>query len=149
MAKKKTRVIDVEDDTEIPLDIDPAMVEFIILKARAFDAKTAPVEPDPGSNEIDDDEREVLEDYPSDQTQAELRDAIEGLSEDAAIDLVALYWVGRGDYSRAEWDEARAAAAERGTEPVADYLLGEPQLGDFLEEGISELGYHPQDYGPE
>lgn len=149
MAKKKNRVIDIEDETAIPLDIDPATVEFIILKAMAFDAKTAPVEPDPGSNEIDDDEREVLEDYASDQTEAELRDAIEGLSEDAAIDLVAIYWLGRGDFDRAEWAEARAAAAERATQSVADYLLGEPELGDFLEEGITQLGYHPQDYGPE
>jgi hypothetical protein len=150
MAKPvKRHVIDVEDDTEIPLEIDPAMLEFIILKARAFDVKTPPVEPDPGSNAVDDGERGVLEDYPSDETQTELRDAIEGLSDDAAVDLVAMLWVGRGDFGRAEWGEARALARERSGEPVADYLMGEPNLGDFLEEGLSALGYTPQDYGPE
>ena len=150
MAKPpKKHVIDVEDDGEIPLDIDPAAVEFIILKARAFDVKTAPVEPDPGTNEIDDGERGVLEDYPSDETQTELRDAIEQLFDDAAIDLVAMLWLGRGDFSREEWAEARAAAAERADSPLATYLMGEPNLGDFLEEGLTTLGYVPQEYGPE
>ncbi len=149
MAKSKKTIIDVEDDSAIPLDIDPALVEFIILKARAFDVKVAPVEPDPGSNEIDDGERGVLEDYPSDQTETELRDAIEQISDDAAVDLVAMLWLGRGDFSRDAWSEARAAAAERSAVPLADYLLGEPNLGDFLEEGLTALGYQPQDYGPE
>jgi hypothetical protein len=150
MAKPtKRHIVDVEDDSEIPIDIDPALVEFIILKARAFDVKTAPVEPDPGSNATDDGERGVLEDYPSDQTETELRDAIEQVSDDAAIDLVAMLWLGRGDYSRGEWQEARAAAAERSAGPLCDYLLGEPNLGDFLEEGLTALGYQPQEYGPE
>ena len=119
------------------------------MKARAFDVKTAPVEPDPGGNEIDDGERGVLEDYPSDQTQTELRDAIDQLSDDAAIDVVAMLWVGRGDFSREEWQEAREAAAERAAGPLSAYLMGEPNLGDFLEEGLAALGYTPQDYGPE
>ncbi len=151
MTKRTVRrhVIDVEDDSALPLEIDPALVEFMILKARAFDVKVAPVEPDPGSNAADDGERAVLEDHPSDQTETELRDAIEGLSDLAAIDLVAMFWIGRGDYGREELDEARSLAAERTGQPVADYLLGEPNLGDFLEEGLVTLGYVPEDYGPE
>jgi hypothetical protein len=151
MAKKpvKRHVIDVEDDSDVPLEIDPALVEFMILKARAFDVKVPPVEPDPGSNAADDGERGVLEDYPSDQTETELRDAIEGLSDEAAIDLVAIFWIGRGDFGREELGQARTLAVERGGEPVANYLLGEPNLGDFLEEGLVTLGYVPEDYGPE
>ena len=41
----------------------------------------------------------------------ELRDAIAGLNEDEVIDVIALVWVGRGDYSRAEWGEARRLAS--------------------------------------
>jgi hypothetical protein len=78
-----------------------------------------------------------------------LRDALGGLSDDAAIDLVAMFWIGRGDFSREEFAEARALAVERAGEPVADYLLGEPALGDFVEEGLVALGYVPEDYGPE
>ena len=142
-------MIEVEDDSAVPLEIDPAIVEFIILKARAFDVKVEPVEDDPGTNEGDDGERGVLEDYPSDLTETELRDAIEGLSEQAAIDLVAMLWIGRGDFTREELGQARGLAVERGQEPVADYLLGEPNLGDFLEEGLVQLGYVPEEYGPE
>jgi hypothetical protein len=145
----KKQIIDIADDTPVALDVDPEAVGFIILKARAFDAKTAPVEPDPGSNETDYGEHGVLEDYPSDRTQEELRDAIAQLSDDAAIDLVALLWVGRGDYGRVEWREARALAAERATKPTVDYLMGEPNFGDFLEEGLAALGYQPSDYGPD
>jgi hypothetical protein len=144
----KRHVIDVEDGTPIEIDLDPAIAEFIILRARAFDVKVPPVEPDPGSNAVDDGERGVIEDYPSDETETELRDAIEGLSEDAALDLVAVLWIGRGDFTAAEWGEARALAAEREMGDVADYLMGEPSLGDFLEEGMTALGYTPQDFGP-
>jgi hypothetical protein len=148
MAAKK-HVIDVEDGMPVELDLDPAIGEFIILKARAFDGKVAPVEPDPGSNAIDDEERGIIEDYPEDETETELRDAIEGLSDDAAYDLVAVFWIGRGDYTGAEWEEARAAAVERGGVDIAGYLMGDPSLGDFLEEGFIALGYRPQDYGPD
>jgi hypothetical protein len=147
MAKK--HVIDIADDSAIPLNIDPVLVEFIILKARAFDAKVPQVESDPGSNAVDDDDLGVIEDDPSDETETEVRDAIEGLADDAAIDLVAMLWIGRGDFSREELGQARALAVERSGEPVADYLLGEPNLGDFLEEGLVALGYVPQEYGPD
>jgi hypothetical protein len=150
MAKQppKKHIIDVGEDPSVALDIDPALVEFIILKARAFDGKTLPVEPDPGSNPSDDGDLEILGDYPTDQTETELRDAIEQLSDDAATDLVAMFWVGRGDFSRDEWEQARELAVQRSGKPRAAYLMGEPNLGDFLEEGIISLGYSPQDYGP-
>jgi hypothetical protein len=144
----KKHVIDVKDGNPIELDLDPAIAEFIILKARAFDVKVPPVGPDPGLNAIDDNERGVIEDYPSDETEAELRDAIEGLSEDAAIDLVAVFWIGRGDFTAGDLQDAREAAADRSGPNVANYLMGEPSLGDFLEEGLTQLGYRPQDFGP-
>jgi hypothetical protein len=143
------RTINVEDAASVPLVMEPAVVEFIIQKARAFDVKVPPVEPDPGSNPADDDEREIIEDYPSDQTETELRDAIEQLGQDEAIDLLALFWVGRGDFSAAQWEEAREMAAQRGRN-LAAYLMGEPILGDLLEEGLTALGYYSgQQYGPE
>jgi hypothetical protein len=38
------------EDTPIELNISPEKVCYIIIKAREFDAKVEPVEPDPGSN---------------------------------------------------------------------------------------------------
>ncbi len=147
MAKK--HVVNIEDSEPVAIDLDPAAAEFIILKARAFDVKVDPVEPDPGSNAIDDNERGVIEDYPSDETETELRDAIDQLTDDAAIDLIAIFWIGRGDFTAAEWQDARSLAEERGQKGISSYLMGEPNLGDFVEEGLTQLGYRPQDFGPE
>jgi hypothetical protein len=104
------------------------------------------VEPDPGSNPSDDQERGILEDYADDPTLDELRTAIGTLDDDELIDVIALAWVGRGDFSRVDWGEARALARERHQQPSTDYLVGMPALGDYLEEGLAELGYSCSDY---
>ncbi len=128
------------------LNISLEKVCFIIVKAREFDAKVDPVEPDPGSNPADAGEREVLEDYSDDATASELLAAIDGLNEDEVIDLIALAWLGRGDYDKAEWMEARALAGERHRHQSGAYLAGMPMLGDYLEEGLSQLGYSCESY---
>ena len=125
----------------VEINIDPSKVCFIIIKARQFDAKVDPAEPDPGSNEADDGQQEILEDYADDPTLEELRSAIDAVNEDEAIDLVALAWVGRGDFTRGEWAQARALARQSRTGPTAAYLTGMPALGDYLEEGLAELGH--------
>lgn len=130
----------------IELNISVEKVCYIIVKAREFDAKVDPVEPDPGSNPTDGGEREVLEDYADDPTLAELRTAIDSLNEDEVVDLIALSWLGRGDFGKPEWEEAKALANERHRRHSAAYLTGMPALGDYLEEGLSQLGYSCEDY---
>lgn len=132
---------DISDDTPAELNISGDKICFIITKAREFDAKVEPVEPDPGSNPADSGEREVIEDYADDATAAELREAIEDLNEDELIDLIALVWLGRGDFSASEWEEARRLASERHRRHSANYLMGIPELGDFIEEGFTQLGH--------
>ena len=127
------------------LDIDPSKVCFIIVKAREFDAKEEVVEPDPGSNPADDGARGVLEDYPDDPVAEEIERLIASLNEDEQANLVALTWLGRGDYTAAEWSEALTSARERHTGSTARYLMGIPLLGDYLEEGLSLLDYSCQD----
>ena len=135
-----------EDEEPVEININPEKVCFIIVKAREFDAKVDPVEPDPGSNPADDQERAVLEDYADDPTLEELRGAIDALDDDEIIDVIALAWVGRGDFGRSDWANARSMARERHRRHSAAYLLGMPALGDYLEEGLSELGYSCEDY---
>jgi hypothetical protein len=120
------------------LTINPEQVCFLIVKARQFDVKEAPTEQD-GSNATDERFRSVLADTPDDAVQTELRDAIRGLNVDEQCDLVALAWLGRGDFPT--WDEAVAMARERHTGRTAEYLMSLPLLGDYLEEGLSVLGY--------
>lgn len=126
----------------IPLE----KVCFIIVKAREYDEKEPVVDPDEGSNPSDDRAIDILEDLPDDPTFEELSGAITGLNEDEQIDLVALAWIGREDYSAEEWEEARSEAADVRDKHVPDYLLGMPQLGDLLEEGLAALGHSCEDF---
>src|SRR3974390_3730849 len=129
------------DTDEGPLTISPEKVCFIIMKAREFDAKDEVTEPEPGSNPTDDMNVEVLEEHEDDPVVEELTSLIDSLSEDEQIDLVALAWLGRDDYSASDWATVREEAARAHTQRTADYLLGTPLVGDYLEEGLSMLGY--------
>jgi hypothetical protein len=134
-----------EPPPAIDIKISAEKVCFIAVKAREFDVKVEPVEPDPASNPADDAEREVLEDYAGDLTLQELQQAIADLNDEETIDLIAIAWVGRGDFDRDDFESARILAAERHRSNSAPYLTGIPSLGDFLENGLSELGYSCED----
>jgi len=151
--RDRKRVIDTEEPEPVPLDIAPEHVEFIILKARAAEAQVSPIEPEPeaepGANPDDEEASGVIEEHPGEEIEDELRDAINQLPSEAAIDLLALFWVGHGDFTREEWGDARAQASEQIDEDLAGYLMGEPGLGDMLEEGLNTLGYMPEALGPD
>ncbi|MFA9443324.1 MAG: DUF3775 domain-containing protein [Hyphomicrobium sp.] len=123
------------------LEISPESVCFVIIKAREFDVKDAVSEPDPGSNPTDDKMTAVLEDHKDDPVIQELTSFIGAMNVDQQIELVALTWLGRGDYSADDWPSVREQAAEAHNDKTASYLLGIPMLGDFLEEGLAMLGY--------
>ncbi len=128
------------------LNIDTNKVCFVIVKAREFDVKEDVVEADPGSNPTDDAGRGVLADYPDDPVHEELTSFIDDLNVDEQAQMVALAWLGRGDYSLAEWDAAVAAALDRQTGSTARYLLGIPILADLLEEGLSQHDQSCEDF---
>jgi len=131
---------------EVTLAISSEKVCFIIVKARGFDAKDEVSEPDPGSNPSDDKDIAILEDHEDDPVVEEMTSFIDCLSEDEQIDLVALTWLGRDDYSASDWQSVREEAARAHNQRTASYLLGTPQLGDFLEEGLSTLGYSCEEF---
>jgi len=134
------------EDSGDRLTISPEKVCFVIIKAREFDAKDEATEPDPGSNPSDDKDIEVLEEHEDDPVVEELTSFIDSLSVDERVDLVTLMWLGRDDYTADDWDSVRAEAERAHNKHTAEYLLGEPLLGDFLEEGLSMLGYSCEDY---
>ena len=151
MPKKATKVASkkpkaVSEDRPSVLTISPEKVFFVIVKAREFDAKDVVTDPSPGSNPSDDNERAILEDHSNDPVVEELTSFINSLSEDEQIDLVALAWLGRDDYSAEDWGDVRQEASRAHNERTAGYLLGMPLLGDFLEEGLSLLGYSVEEF---
>ena len=120
---------------------------YIIEKAREFDVAVPPVLIEDGSNPTDDeaDDTSILEDRPANPTAQELKEALETLNDDQRDEMVALTWVGRGDFTNEDWDEALDAAHERHNGEEARYLMGTPLLADYLEEGASQLGYARED----
>lgn len=121
-------------------EIDNETVCRIIVKARQFDAKEGRVEEKYGANAIDESFREVLEDDKNDPAYEELKTFIDGLNVDEQCELVALTWVGRGDFDAADWARALHLAREQHTRRTAEYLLGTPLLADYLQEGLSAFG---------
>lgn len=133
------------DDAQI-LTISPEKVCFVIIKAKEYGAKDQVTEVDPGSNPSDDKDVSVLEDHEDDPVVEELTSFINSLSEDEQIDLVTLAWLGRDDYSANDWTTVREEATRAHNQRTAEYLLGTPLVGDYLEEGLSMLGYSCEDF---
>jgi hypothetical protein len=139
----------IRSEPEAPVDaisIDPEQVCFIIVKARELDAKVEPDDPDSGSNAADDREIDILEDFADDPTLQELTEAIEALNADQHAELLAMLWLGRGDWEVTDWDEALAEAGNTVSGSFSSYLVGTPLLGDYLGEGYAALGYSCEEY---
>lgn len=119
---------------------------FIIVKAREFDAQEAAADEASGSNPTDDGQTDVLEDVPGNSVRQELIDAVAGLSEPQRIELLALVFLGRGDYAKEEWHEAVREAAQVHEKGEAEAVASMPLLAFYLEEGLAQLGYSIEEY---
>jgi Protein of unknown function (DUF3775) len=123
------------------LRISTEKVCYVVVKAREFDVKVAPEWLDDGSNPTDDGMMRILEDYADDPTLAELRSYLRAMDDDELDDLVALTWIGRGDYTIDEWEDLMREVRDlRASENTVRYLIGIPLLGDYLEDGLNEFG---------
>src|SRR5689334_23805822 len=122
------------DTDSLELGIATDKVCFVIVKARQFDVKEGNADPNSGSDAIDDGFTDVLEDKPDDPVFRELTGFINSLDVEEQLNLVALAWVGRGTYDKSEWNEALRTARQERNNRTAQYLLGLPLLGDYLEE---------------
>ena len=125
---------------ELAIALPVQKLVFIIEKAREFDALVDEDDPNSGSNPTDDMEVAILEATPDNPTEEELTAVLGNLSDDELTELLALLWVGRGDYDRESWREALHQAREAKNKRIVRYLVGTPMLGDLIEEGLAELG---------
>jgi hypothetical protein len=120
------------------LSVSLEKVCFAIAKARELDVKVAPEELDDASDE--DMMQRILEDYADDPTLEELRSFLFEQNDDELKELLALAWLGRGDFAIEEWQDGLKRVRDVRQYHTADYLLGTPLLADFLEEGLSQFG---------
>jgi hypothetical protein len=131
------------DDDDVDLGISLEAVATIVDHARALQGKE---EAGIADGEDADSEAALPEDASDDLTEESLHAFITELNEDEQASLIALAWIGRGDYGAEDWEEARALAAERNDgRDAGEYLLAIDNLGDLLAEGVAAFGLSIED----
>jgi hypothetical protein len=108
----------------------------IILRAREYEALIPDTDPDEGSNAVDDEARDAIEDDGDNPAETELRAIVDDLAEDEQAEVIALALVGRGTFEASEWSDAIDAATEE-IDAAADWMLGQPTLSTDLEAGFA------------
>jgi hypothetical protein len=89
----------------------------------------------------DDSARVTIEDYPGDdERRREMIEFIAGLNVEEQTDLLALIWLGRGDYELDDWDDAVAEAEARIAARDPDYMIGDAALPEYLGAGLEAFG---------
>lgn len=119
-------------------ELNREIVQVIIDKAHEFHTRDD-VNFDEEPEIADDWTSELATDFAGDPYYQRLKATIDDLEPDQQNSVVALMWIGRGDFSIEEWDEALRDAEENRGENTADYLIGTALLADYLEEGLEQF----------
>jgi hypothetical protein len=123
------------------LSISSEKVCYLIVKAREFDVQDLAADADSGSNASDDGMVDVLEDHADNPVIQEIGTFVAELGDEEKADLMALMQLGRGDGTFEDWEALRDQAFREHGDRTAAYLIGEPLLSDYLEEGLSQFGF--------
>jgi hypothetical protein len=97
------------------------------------------VEPTTGDRTTtgDDSPLVTIEDHPeSDARRAQIVEFILGLNAAEQVDLLALIYLGRGDFDIAEWADAVREAATAIADGDPDYMIGDAALPAYLGAGL-------------
>jgi hypothetical protein len=111
----------------------------LITLAREFQAKEEVCIPDDQDSPSEDWALQMLADHGDDYNVGEFRGIIGDFSERQRAELVALLWLGRGDYSVEEWEEAVDEALGDYSMRAATYVLAHPMVSDHLQEAMIAL----------
>ena len=94
-----------------------------------------------------DDSRLVTLDEPEgdgegeDGRRREMVEFVAGLNVEEQADLLALIWLGRGDYDISEWNDALTEAEARIAARDPDYMIGDAALPEYLGGGLEAFGW--------
>ncbi|KTD71125.1 MULTISPECIES: DUF3775 domain-containing protein [Legionella] len=124
------------------LNIDTETIRDLLDKARQFQAKEEVSFPEV-TEEMD--AFYVLADYQNDPVYQETVEYIDNLRLDQQATLVALMYLGRGDYTQDEWEDAFNFAQEEMTDHTGEYLLSRPTVADDISRGLNMLGIAPNE----
>jgi hypothetical protein len=90
----------------------------------------------------DDSKLVTMEENPAeDDRRRQIIEFVFGLNAAEQTDLLALIYVGRGDYDIAEWHDAVHEAADRIADGDPDYMIGDDGLPEYLGAGLDAFGY--------
>lgn len=124
------------------LTIEPGYLRRLLLKMRATTLGDEDTPRDARDNAGEGGHHVTLnEEVDTGVMQEELVDEIEAMDPEHQVELVALMWVGRGDFGQEDWGEALALATERADTPTSRYLLSHPMAADDIASGLEELGH--------
>lgn len=121
------------------LTLNPKFLQNLILRTRALMAQEGHVSDDDGGNYSDDAGPATLQTNSDNLMDDEVIGEIDDLEPDQKAELVALFWVGRGDLEPEEWEDALKLAAERQDGSTAEYLLSHPHVAEHWDEGLDKL----------
>ena len=123
------------------LELNADIIKLLIAKAHEF-YTDEPVEMPAAPLTLSDDwEPATPPEISSGAVFSEFKSIIMDLEPDQQQMVVALMWLGRGDFELDEWDEALAEARRSWTIHTAEYLITTPMVSDYLEEGLALHGY--------
>jgi hypothetical protein len=105
-------------------------LEWIVRRAREIDAEDVELPAEEEAREADE---------APDAPALELASWIADLTESEQAELVALYWIGRGDGEAEDFEALVEQARASQSAPTERYLLDAPLLADHLEAGLDAL----------
>jgi hypothetical protein len=123
------------------MEINKGIVCNIIEKAKEIDIAEDIKSPDDPSELSDVEWNQLLAEYQNDWRYIELRNLINELEPDQLQSVVALMYIGRGDFEKNEWSAALKQARTIPSSNCADYLISKNMLADYLTEGLVKFNF--------
>ena len=129
-------------------DIRPEKVSFVIVKARELNgvgegAQPCAAGPSGAKRGVAKSEEACVED------RAKLAAFIDAMDKEEQSALVALSWIGRGEFAAEEWRLAVSKARTLHNRATSEYLLENPLLASHLEYGLAEFGDSFETFAPD
>lgn len=135
-----------ETSGALELNVDPDYVRLVVARSRAalFERPDAEADEPDREAELDqgtafegEDPAHLAEEEAPDGMRIEAAAMIDSLNVDEQAELVALTWIGRGDYDAAELEVAVREAKSRTTGPASEMLFEIDVFPSHLENGLS------------